>query len=158
MLDRNLRVTVAGMDLSKFPVSFTCLSVRLVLDAQFKELGQILDRPLRVCLLVDETDLLVALSFFVLITSSTRHIQAFLKEEQGLFELVGFLVFDSDLLIHSDQVLRDFFTDHREFSLLGLLKSGFEVAHRHFFVHDLFVADSETSVSLGFSLAVLELN
>lgn len=76
-------LSVGTVDISKHFVGLTLFLTVAVLHAQLKELLQVLNGVVMVVwgdLLLNQSDLLVALSFLVLIVCALCHVKAFFKE------------------------------------------------------------------------------
>jgi len=68
------------------------------------------------------------------------------------------LVLDGDLLVDSHRVPADILLYVVKLAFLGLLETGLEVLHGFFLVQNLFLANTESLIRLGFTLDIFELN
>lgn len=126
---------------------FTLLLLVFVLLTKFKELLQDLNRGLKITLfLINETNFLVTLSFFMDVSSLLRNVHAFVVELERHLVLTFYLVLLSDLLIDTDEILQNFDFDSFKIAFRCLVKGGFKLTHSFKLVLNVLLTISETLV------------
>jgi len=107
--------------------------------------------------LINVGDLLVALSFLVGVLHASRHFQTLLKEVQSRGGVPVLLVLNSDGLIDTDKVPRDFDGNRVETAFSSFLKSGFKIFFSFRSIVHFFLADTESLQGKCLALKKLEL-
>jgi hypothetical protein len=140
-------------------VCLTFLILIFVLLRESEELLQDFNRGLEVALfLVDETNFLIALSFFMDVICLLRNLDALVVELEGHLVLPFVLVLLGDLLVDTHEVFEDFNFDSFEVLILaGDLESSFKLAHSFKLVLNVLLTESKTLVGESFSLEIFEI-
>ena len=98
------------------------------------------------------TNLLIALSLLNTIFSTLRGVKTLLEELQGLIEVIMLLEIKGNDLIHSYKLLANFFFYFSKVSIDSLCQSGFKISHGIKNVKNLFLANTQSHISLGDTL------
>lgn len=85
------------------------------------------------------------------------HVYALIVELEGHLVLAFVLVFLGDLLVHTDEILKNFNFDALKVSLGGLVKCSFELAHGFKFVLNILFTVTKSFVGKGLSFKVFEI-
>ena len=159
MLDRLVHVSILRVRLSQLLMRLTCFRFVVRFFTQLQELVQEFYSFFQVTQhLVDVTDFLVAFCLLIPIFSSLGSVEALLEELQRLVEVVLVLELNGDDLVHSYKFSGDLFLDFAKISVDCLLESSFQISHCIENIEDFLFTNSETHISLGFSLDKLGLN
>jgi len=140
-------VVILAVGFREFFMSFALLVFILVFLAEHQEFREVFNRSHHVSLLfADQTDLLVAFSFFVHVVGLLRHVNTLLIKLQRHFILRLILVFLRNLLVDTDQVLEDLYLDSIQVALSRFGKCSFELTHGLKLIEDIFFTKAETFI------------
>lgn len=153
-------LAVGTVNISKHSVRFTLLVTVVISNTEFKELLQIFNCVIVVIrgdLLLNQSNLLVALSFLVLVVGTLGHVEALFKESKGQV-VFGFLaILDGDELVNAHQIARDVSRNRIEHAFDSLFKGSFKVAHSLALVQNSFFTNAEAFECFSLALNILEL-
>jgi len=153
-------LAVGTVDISKHFVRFTLLVTVAIINTKFKELLQIFNSVIVIIrrhLFLNQSNLLIAFSFLVLVVSTLGNIEALFEEGQSQVIFSLFTIFNGNELIDAHQITRDVPCNRIEHAFHSFLKGSFKVAHGFTLVQNSFFANAEAFESIGLSLNKLEL-